>query len=117
MLDTGSKFYIIYNWSNVLVSVNRKEGNDQESIQLPKTFRPKHPRERRTHLKQQHHNQNITSRKTKGQYLSQKIGQMAIQNKKKFTRTYIQRHTMIEIVNLPHSYESEVKVVDLEILC
>ena len=29
----------------------RKEDNDQESIQLPNTFRPRHQRERRTPLK------------------------------------------------------------------
>ena len=29
---------------SVLRSLNRKEGNDQESIQLPKTFRPGHQR-------------------------------------------------------------------------
>ena len=62
---------------------NRKEGNYQESIQLPNTFRPRHQRERRTHLKQQHRNQNTTSRKPKVQLLSQIIGQTAIQNKKK----------------------------------
>ena len=28
---------------------NRKEGNDQESIQLPNTFRPRHQMERSTH--------------------------------------------------------------------
>ena len=51
---------------------NRKEHIDQESIQLPNTFRPRHQTERRTHLKQRHHNQNTTSRKPKGQFLSQK---------------------------------------------
>ena len=48
---------------------NRKEGNDQESIQLPNTFRQRYQRERRTHLKQRHHNQNTASRKAKGQFL------------------------------------------------
>ena len=43
-----------------------KEGNDQESIQLPNTFHSKHQRGRRTFLKQRHHNQNITSRKPNG---------------------------------------------------
>ena len=45
---------------------NRKEGNGQESIQLPNTFRQRHQRERRTHLKQRHHNQNTSGRKPKG---------------------------------------------------
>ena len=53
--------------------IERTEGNDQESIQVPNTFRPRHQRERRTHLKQRHHNQNITSRKPKGQFISQKL--------------------------------------------
>ena len=37
------------------------------------TFRPRHYRERRTHLKERHHNQTTTSRKPKGQFLSQKL--------------------------------------------
>ena len=78
---------------------NKKEDNDQASIQLPYTIHPIHQRERRTHLKQRHHNQNTTSTKPKVQFLSQKlIGQTAIQNKN-FTRTYKQRHTMTELVN------------------
>ena len=40
-----------------------KEGNDQGLIQLPNTLRPRHQRERRTHLQQRHHNQNTTGRK------------------------------------------------------
>ena len=32
------------------VLIKRKEGNSQESIQLPNTFRPRHKRERGTHL-------------------------------------------------------------------
>ena len=31
--------------------LNRKDGNDQKSIQLPNTFHPRHQREKRTHLK------------------------------------------------------------------
>ena len=98
----------------VLVSIfqchgNRKEGNDQKSIQLHSTFRPRHQRERRTHLKQRHHNQNISNRKPKGQFLFQNICQMAIQNKN-FTRTYTQRHTMTEIVNHSRSTTLERSV-------
>ena len=52
----------------VLTLLNRKEGNDQESIQSHNTFHPKHQRERRTHLMQRHNNQNTTSRKPKGQF-------------------------------------------------
>ena len=72
-------------------STNRKEGNGQESIQLPNTFRPKHQKERSTHLKPRQHNQNTTSRKLKGQFLSQNWPN-GYQNEN-FTRTYIQRHT------------------------
>ena len=36
--------------------INRNEGNDQESIQLPNTFRQRQQRERRTHLEQRHYN-------------------------------------------------------------
>ena len=63
--------------------LNRKEGNDQESIQLPNTFCPRHQRERKTHLKQRYRNKKTTSRKQKRQFLFQKVGQTAIQNKKK----------------------------------
>ena len=45
--------------------INRKEGNDQKLVQLLNTLHPRHQSERRTHLKQQHHNQNTTSRKPK----------------------------------------------------
>ena len=54
-------------------TANRKEGNDQESIQFPNTFRPRRQKEGRTYLKQRHHNENTTSKKPKGQVLSQKL--------------------------------------------
>ena len=57
------------------VFVNRKEGNDQESIWLPNTFRPRHQTERSMHLKQRHHNQNTTNWKTKRRVSFPKIGQ------------------------------------------
>ena len=79
--------------------LNRKEGNDQEPIQLPNTFRPETKRERRTHLKQRHHNQNTTSRKPKQQFLSQKLAERLSKIIKKITRAYMQRHTTAEIVN------------------
>ena len=64
--------------------LNRKEIIDQESIQIPNTFRSRHQRERRrTHLKQRHHNQNTTSKKPKGQFLSKINGQTAIEHKTK----------------------------------
>ena len=48
--------------------LNRKDGNDQETIQLPNTFRSRLQRERKKHLKQRHHNQNTTSKNPKGQF-------------------------------------------------
>ena len=86
--------------------VNRKEGSDQESIQLPNTFRRRFRRERRTHVKQRHHNQTTTSRKPKGQFLSQNIDHRAIQNKI-YTRTYMQRYTMTKVVNHSRSVALE----------
>ena len=58
----------------------------------------RHQRERMTHLKYWHHNQNTTNRKRKGKFLP-KICQTAIQNKND-TKTYMQRHTMAELVKL-----------------
>ena len=84
---------------NISFEIIKKEGNDQESIQLPNTFRPRHLWERRTHLKQRHHNQNTTSRKPKGQFLSRKRNGQTASRNKNVTRTYMQRHTITEIVN------------------
>ena len=89
--------------------MNRKEGNGHESIQLPNTFRSRHERERRTHLKQGHHNHNTTSRKPKEQFPFPHIGQTAIENEN-FTRTCMQRQTMIEIVNHSRSTALERSV-------
>ena len=50
---------------------NRKEGNDQESIQLSQTSHQRHQRERNTNTKYLDPNGNITSRKPNGQLLSQ----------------------------------------------
>ena len=72
-------------------AINRKEGNDQESIQLPKTFCPRHQRERRMHLKQRHHNQNTTSRKPNGQFLSQKLDKR-LSKIKIITRTHVKAY-------------------------
>ena len=73
--------------------LNRKEGNDQESIQLHNTFRPRRQRGRRTHLKQGHNNQNTTSRKLKGQFLFQKLAKR-LSKILNYTRTIMQRHTI-----------------------
>ena len=58
---------------------------------ITKHFRPRHQRERRAHLKQWHHNQNTTSRKPKGQFLSRKMAKQL--SKIKISLTYIQRYT------------------------
>ena len=82
--------------------INRKEGNDQEPIQLPKTFRPRHQRERWTHLKQRHH-KTLQAESQKDSFFPNN-GQVTIQNIN-FTRTYMQRHTLTEMVS--HSRSSK----------
>ena len=76
-------------------------------------FRSRHQRERRTHLKQRHQNQNTTNRMPKGPFLSQTSGQTAIKNKKIISKTYMQRHTMTEIVNHSRSTVLERSVKTL----
>ena len=78
-------------------------------------FRSRHQRERRTHLKQRHHNQNTTNRMPKGPFLSQTSGQTVIKNdnNKKISKTYMQRHTMTEIVNQSRSTALERSVETL----
>ena len=92
----------------LIFETNRKEGNDQESVQLPDIFRPRHHRERRTHLKQRHHNLNITSRKLKVQLLLQKMAKRLSKNK--FHQDIHARHTMTEIVNHSRSAAPERSV-------
>ena len=93
LCSQGQPVLILFIYSGIICRTSRKEGNDQESIQLPNTFRPRHQRERRTHLKQRHHNQ-----KAKRIVSFPNTCQTATQNKT-FTRTYMQRHTTTEIVN------------------
>ena len=98
---------------------NRKEGNDQESIQLPKPFCPRHQRKRRTHLKQRHHNQNILQAESQKDSFFPKIGQMAMQKKKKkkkknITRTYMRKLTMTETVT---TLERSVKILEGVCVC
>ena len=47
--------------------LNRKEGNDQESIQLSHTSHQRHQRKRNTNTKELDPNENIISRKPNGQ--------------------------------------------------
>ena len=76
---------------------NRKEGNDQESIQIPNTFRSKTPKEKKHALKVMAPQSKHYKQKAKRPFFS-KNGQTAIQDKQ-FTKTCMQRHTMTDIVN------------------
>ena len=79
-----------------MIYENRKKGNGQESIQSPNTFRQRHQRERRTHLKQRYHNQNTTyKQKAKWTVSFPKIGPTAIPNKN-FTKTYTDRSSKLQ---------------------
>ena len=78
--------------------VNRNESNDQESIQLPNTFRSKTPKGKKDALKVTAQQSKYYKQKAKRTVSFPKIGQTAIQNKY-YTRTYMQRHTMTETVN------------------
>ena len=73
--------------------VNRKEVRDRESIQLPDTFRPKHQRERKTHLKHGTTAKTLQAETQKDMF----YGQTAIKNEN-FIRSDMQRHTTTEMV-------------------
>ena len=75
-------------------------------------FRSRRKREKRTHIKQWHHNQNTTSRKPKEQFLSPKLAK-CLSKIKNVTRTYMQRHTMTEAVNHSKStaLERSIKIL------
>ena len=75
--------------------INRKEGNDQESIQLPNTFRSKTPKGKKDALKATELQSKHYKQKAKRTVSFPKIGQTAIQNKKNQDI----RHTKTEIVN------------------
>ena len=81
------------NLRSVSNSLNRKEDNDQESIQLPNIFRTRHQMERRTHLKQRQHNQNTTNRKPKGQFLFRKSAKRLSKIRISHAKTYNDRHS------------------------
>ena len=89
-------FWVYVNNKEPEPKANKKKGNDQKSIQLNNTFRQRHQRERRTHLKQQHHNQNTTSRKPKAQFLSQTLAKRLSKMKPlpgKHVKTYNDRYS------------------------
>ena len=102
--------------TNLILSypkIHRKEGNDQESIQLPDTFRSKTPKGKKDAPKVTASQSKHYKQKTK-RTVSTINGQTAIQNiKKKITNTYTQRHKMTYIVD--HSrctvLESSVKIL------
>ena len=71
---------------------NRKEGNDQEAIHFPNTFRSKTLTEKKGALKA-----TAPHYKQRAKKIVSKVGQTPIQNKH-FTRTYMKRHTMAEII-------------------
>ena len=95
---TRSAGEAIYMYSLIRDFANRKEGDDQESIQLPETFRPRYQIERRTrltapqsrHYKQKARRTGFPPNRPNGYQKNKKI------EKKEITRTYMQ---MTEIVN------------------
>ena len=70
--------------------VNRKEGNDQESIQLPNTFRSKTPKWKKAAIKVTAPQSKHYKQKVKSSVFPPKHGQTAIQNKN-FTKTYMHK--------------------------
>ena len=77
--------------------MNRKESNDQESIQLPNTFRSKTSKGKKDALEATAPQSKHSKQKAKRTVSFQNIGQTAIQNKN-FTMTYMQRHIITEMV-------------------
>ena len=78
----SAKFYII-------LTLNKKEGNDQESIQLLNTFRSKTPKGKKEALKVKAPQSKHCKQKAKRTVSSWNNGQTAIQNKN-FTKKYMQ---------------------------
>ena len=72
-----------------------------ESIQLPNTFHSKTPKGKKDTLKATAPQSKHYKQKAKRTVSFPKIGQIAIHNKN-FTRTYMQRHTMTEIVMIDY---------------
>ena len=102
--------HFIFSGPKRIIEIERKAMiRNRYNYLLPSV--PRHQRERRTHLKERHHNQNTTSRKPKGQILP-KNDQTAIQNQI-CTKTNMQRHTMTDIVNHSKStaFERSVKIL------
>ena len=79
----------IHNPSQIL---NRKEGNDQKSIQLPNTFRSKAPKGKKDALKVTTPQSKHYKQKAKRTVSSQKIGQTAIQKTKKTKKKHKKHH-------------------------
>ena len=89
VLKMHNNFWVSYSniiCSDIIMLTNRKEGNDQESIQLPNTVRPRHKMERKTH------NQNSTSRKPKGQLFTENWPN--VYQKSKFDQDIYAKHNI-----------------------
>ena len=89
--------------------MSRKESSDQESTQLPNTFRSKIPKGKKNALKAMAPQSKHYKKKTKRTVSFPKVGQTAIQNKN-FTRTHLQRRIMTDIINQSRSIGLERSV-------
>ena len=78
--------------------INRKGGNDQESIQLPNIFHSKTPKGKKDAHKATAPQSKHYKQKAKRTVSFPNNGQTAIQNRN-FTSAYMQRHKMTEIEN------------------
>ena len=106
-------FFFVFFFFFFFFFLIRKEDNDQESIQLPNTFRSKTPKGKDavTAPQSKHYKQ-----KAKRTVSSPKNDQTAIQNKI-IPKTYMQRHSMTDIVN--HSRSTALGICGLfyEAIC
>ena len=92
-------------------SMDRKEGDGQEQIQLPNTFRSKTPKGKKDAVKvtaqqSKHHKQKAKRTASSKKKKKKKNSQMAIQNKN-HTKTHTQRHITTEPANHSRSTAPE----------
>ena len=89
--------------TQIPLGANRKQGNDQESIQVSNPFHPRHQQKKREALKATTPQSKHYKQKAKRTVSFPKIGQTAIQNNNKKIKIHQdimqRRHTMIKIVN------------------
>ena len=99
-------------WLSTDYPANRKESNDQESIKLPNTFHSKISKGKKDALKvtasQSKHYKQKAKRtvSSKGQFLQKKMAKR-LSKIKNFTKTYMQRHTLTDVVN--HSWSTALE--------